>query len=64
MSISGIIWIIVIGFVAGCAAGAGLEFHCGLWALALPVALAVAAVPLGELWGDSPAEAARRTGAA
>src|SRR6516162_4284821 len=41
----------VVGFVAGCAAGATLEIHCGLWALALPVILAVAAVPLGELWG-------------
>ena len=42
----------VIGFVAGCAAGAALEVHFGLWALALPVALAVIAVPLGELWSD------------
>jgi uncharacterized membrane protein YoaK (UPF0700 family) len=39
----------VVGFVAGCAAGAALEVHCGLWALALPLALAAAAVPLGEL---------------
>jgi uncharacterized membrane protein YoaK (UPF0700 family) len=39
----------VVGFVAGCAAGAALEVYCGLWALALPVALAAAAVPLGEL---------------
>src|SRR6266550_2273893 len=30
----------VVGFVAGCAAGAVLEVHCGLWALALPVILA------------------------
>ena len=49
----------VVGFVAGCAAGAALELHCGLWALALPVALAVVAVPLGELWGDGAAKAAR-----
>jgi uncharacterized membrane protein YoaK (UPF0700 family) len=49
----------VVGFVAGCAAGAALEVHCGLWALALPVALAVAAVPLGELRGDCPAEPVR-----
>jgi uncharacterized membrane protein YoaK (UPF0700 family) len=54
----------VVGFVAGCAAGAVLEVHCGLWALALPVVLAAAAVPLGKLRGDGPAEAARRTGAA
>lgn len=42
----------VVGFVAGCAAGAALEVHFGLWALALPVALAVLAVPLGDLRGD------------
>jgi uncharacterized membrane protein YoaK (UPF0700 family) len=40
----------VVGFVAGCAAGAVLEVHCGLWALALPVILAALAVPLG--WGE------------
>ncbi len=45
----------VVGFVAGCAAGAVLEVHCGLWALALPVILAALAVPLGEVWSDSPA---------
>lgn len=42
----------VVGFVAGCAAGAVLEVHLGLGALALPVVLAVLAVPLGERWGD------------
>jgi uncharacterized membrane protein YoaK (UPF0700 family) len=42
----------VVGFVAGCAAGAALEVHFGLGALALPVALAVLAVPLGELRSD------------
>jgi uncharacterized membrane protein YoaK (UPF0700 family) len=41
----------VVGFVAGCAAGAVLEVHCGLWALALPVILAALAVPLGEQKG-------------
>jgi uncharacterized membrane protein YoaK (UPF0700 family) len=40
----------VVGFVAGCAAGAVLEVHCGLWALALPVILSALAVPLG--WGE------------
>jgi uncharacterized membrane protein YoaK (UPF0700 family) len=40
----------VFGFMGGCAAGAFLELRFGLWALALPVALAVVAVPLGELW--------------
>lgn len=45
----------VVGFVAGCAAGAALEVHFGLWALALPVALAALAVALGELRNDSPA---------
>jgi uncharacterized membrane protein YoaK (UPF0700 family) len=39
----------VVGFVVGCAAGAALELHWGLWALSLPVALAVAAAPLSEL---------------
>jgi len=39
----------IVGFVAGCAAGAVLELHRGLWALALPVILAALAVLLG--WG-------------
>jgi len=34
----------VVAFVAGCAAGAVLEVHFGLWALVLPVALAGIAV--------------------
>jgi uncharacterized membrane protein YoaK (UPF0700 family) len=51
----------VVGFVTGCAAGAALVVCCGLGALALPVALALAAVALGELWSDGPA---RQTGAA
>ena len=38
----------IIGFVVGCAAGAALEVKFGLWALVLPVALAVIAIPLGE----------------
>jgi uncharacterized membrane protein YoaK (UPF0700 family) len=50
----------VLGFVAGCAAGAILEVSCGPWALALPVALAASAVPLGELWSEGPAKAAQR----
>ena len=54
----------VVGFVAGCAAGAGLEIYCGLWALALPVVLAAAAVALGELWTDGLVDAARRTATA
>jgi uncharacterized membrane protein YoaK (UPF0700 family) len=45
----------VVGFVVGCAAGAVLEVRCGLWALALPVTLALIAVPLGERRGDSSA---------
>ena len=39
----------VIGFVAGCAAGAALEVKLGLWALVLPVVLSVLAVPLGRV---------------
>jgi uncharacterized membrane protein YoaK (UPF0700 family) len=41
----------IIGFVVGCAAGAALEVKFGLWALVLPVALAVIAIPLGETQG-------------
>jgi uncharacterized membrane protein YoaK (UPF0700 family) len=39
------------GFVGGCVAGAVLELHFGVRALALPVILATLAVPLGELKG-------------
>src|SRR5262249_21644018 len=42
----------VVGFVGGCAAGAVLEVHFALGALALPVALSVLAIPLGELRSD------------
>ena len=42
----------VAGFVAGCAAGGFLEFHFGLRALVLPVALAVIAIPLGKLLNE------------
>jgi uncharacterized membrane protein YoaK (UPF0700 family) len=42
----------VVGFVVGCAAGAVLEIHFGLWALVLPVVLAALAVPLGEVWSE------------
>ena len=54
----------VVGFVVGCAAGAALEIYCGLWALALPVVLAAAAVALGELWTDGLVDAARQTATA
>jgi uncharacterized membrane protein YoaK (UPF0700 family) len=37
-----------LGFIAGCAMGALLEARFGLWALALPVLLAVVAIPLSE----------------
>jgi uncharacterized membrane protein YoaK (UPF0700 family) len=53
----------VVGFVGGCAAGAGLEVYFGLWALALPVVLAAVAVPLGELRGDDGAVGAASDGA-
>jgi uncharacterized membrane protein YoaK (UPF0700 family) len=52
---AGVSFLCVVAFVAGCAAGAALEVHFGLWALALPVLLAVLAVGLGELRSDSPA---------
>jgi uncharacterized membrane protein YoaK (UPF0700 family) len=45
----------IVGFVAGCAAGAILEVHYGLWAPALPAILAALAAPLSELWNDGPA---------
>jgi uncharacterized membrane protein YoaK (UPF0700 family) len=38
----------IIGFVVGCVAGAALDVKFGRWALVLPVALAVIAIPLGE----------------
>ena len=38
----------VVGFVVGCAAGAGLEVSFGLWALALPAAFAMLAVAMAE----------------
>jgi uncharacterized membrane protein YoaK (UPF0700 family) len=58
---AGVTFACVVGFVAGCAAGAALEVNCGLWALVLPVALAVAAVGLGELWGDHAAGMGQQT---
>jgi uncharacterized membrane protein YoaK (UPF0700 family) len=49
---AGVTFPCVVGFVAGCAAGAVLEVQFGLWALALPVVLAALALPLGEVWGE------------
>ena len=43
----------VAGFVFGCAAGAFLEVHLNLLALALPAILAALAVPLGERWSGA-----------
>jgi uncharacterized membrane protein YoaK (UPF0700 family) len=45
---AGVTFPCVVGFVAGCAAGAVLEVYFAFWALALPVVLAVIAVPLGK----------------
>ncbi len=45
---AGVTFPCVVGFVGGCAIGAVLEGHFGLWALALPVGLAAVAVRLGE----------------
>jgi uncharacterized membrane protein YoaK (UPF0700 family) len=42
----------VVGFLAGCGAGAFLEVRFHLMALALPVILAALAVPIGESWND------------
>jgi uncharacterized membrane protein YoaK (UPF0700 family) len=44
----------VIGFVAGCAAGAVLEVNFGLWALTLPVVLSALTVPFGRVEEPSP----------
>jgi uncharacterized membrane protein YoaK (UPF0700 family) len=38
----------ITGFVVACAPRAALEVKFGLWALVLPVALAVIAIPLSE----------------
>ena len=42
----------MVGFLVGCASGAFLEIHIGLWALALPVVLAALALTLDELKSD------------
>jgi uncharacterized membrane protein YoaK (UPF0700 family) len=39
----------VIGFAAGCAAGAALEVKLGFWALVLPVVLSALALTLGQV---------------
>lgn len=44
----------VIGFVAGCAAGAALEVNFGFLALTLPVVRSALAVPLGRVEESSP----------
>jgi len=42
-------FVCVIGFAAGCAAGASLEIAVGLWALALPVILSALTVCMGRV---------------
>jgi uncharacterized membrane protein YoaK (UPF0700 family) len=57
----------IVGFMAGCAAGAVLETHFGLWALALPAGLATLALTLDALKSDGrphPPLALRNDGAA
>jgi uncharacterized membrane protein YoaK (UPF0700 family) len=44
---------VVFGFVAGCAAGALLYIGLGFSALALPLILAMVAIPLGESWSEA-----------
>jgi uncharacterized membrane protein YoaK (UPF0700 family) len=44
----------MLGFLAGCASGAVLEIHFGLWALALPALLATLALTLDVLKRDRP----------
>ena len=43
----------VVGFTIGCAAGALLEPHFGLWSLILPVSTAALAILLGEVWAKA-----------
>jgi uncharacterized membrane protein YoaK (UPF0700 family) len=43
----------VLGFIVGCAAGALLYTRLGFSALALPLVLAILAIPLGEVWSDA-----------
>ena len=43
---AGTLAVSVVGFAAGCVAGAVLELHFGLWAMALPVALAASTAAL------------------
>jgi uncharacterized membrane protein YoaK (UPF0700 family) len=42
----------VLGFIIGCASGALLYTRLGFSALALPLLLAILAIPLGEFWTD------------
>jgi uncharacterized membrane protein YoaK (UPF0700 family) len=51
---AGLIFPCVAGFMLGGAVGALLEVHLKLMALAMPVMLAALAVPLGELWPNTP----------
>jgi uncharacterized membrane protein YoaK (UPF0700 family) len=41
-------WLVIVGFAAGCGIGAACEIAIGLWSLALPAGLALAA--LGIAW--------------
>lgn len=43
----------VLGFIAGCAGGAFLYVRLGFLALALPLLLAIFAIPLGEFWSEA-----------
>jgi uncharacterized membrane protein YoaK (UPF0700 family) len=49
---AGLTSLCVAGFMIGCAAGAFLEIHLNLLALALPVTLAALAIPTGDRWSD------------
>jgi uncharacterized membrane protein YoaK (UPF0700 family) len=44
----------VLGFIIGCASGSLLYTRIGFSALALPLILAILAIPLGEYWSDAP----------
>jgi uncharacterized membrane protein YoaK (UPF0700 family) len=52
----------MVGFLAGCASGAVLEIHLGLWALALPAVLATLALTLDMIARPHPTLRPRNDG--
>lgn len=46
---AGVTFPCIVGFIIGCSAGAYLEVHFALWALALPVVLAALAIAISSI---------------